>query len=370
MRIYSVTSLAALMTAAAPGFAQDPSVQQSSIWSGWSTYADVQLQARYDAVAISEFSGDWRRDFTPRSDRNLLFQRNHANAGVEKDGWFLGYDIRQDASLVADGQTLDLIRRIKQQDRPDGAVVYDLNARMTSWRAQGAQFGRRFAERLDRPGFSFSVGIYGKPVYRDNQVSGSLSATPPDQFAADLVQRDINTRASIPFQNGSASGSGATFSAGLRLPVTQELTASLVVEDLFSCIRLTNVPVTVQQVNTAAAHYDSQRFVTFTPLLTGSNTQQSQNVSLPRYSTADLVYTDGAWSARGAVVRFAGVTMPEVSAARQFAFGEVSARYEFRYKMVGLGYRYKGLNIAMASDSLSARSAKAAQVAANYRWQF
>lgn len=362
----------AAATAAASGFGQDMSTEPSpgSRFAGWSPYLDIQLQARYDGIAISEFNQDWRRDFSPRAGRNVLFQRNHANAGLQKDRWFFGYDIRQDALLVTDDQTLELVRRIKQHDRPDIPVSYDLNAHMTSWRAEGVQFGRWFSDSPNQPTFLFSIGLYGKPAYRNNQITGSLSATPPDQLTADLQQRDVNTGAALPFQRGGASGSGITFSAGLRLPVTQSLTASLIVEDLFSRISLSHVPVTQQRVNTAAAHYDSQRFVSFTPLLSGTKTQVSQMFSLPAYGTADLVYTDGMWRTRGAVVRFAGVTMPEVSVTRQLPYGEFSTSYEFRYRVVGLGYRYKVFNIALASDSFSVRSARSAHFGMGYQYQF
>ena len=362
--------LIAASIACMPALAED---MRTSASDDLGAYAEVRLQQQYDGIAIRRFDGDWSRGFAPHAGRNLLFQRNRAAAGLEKDGWRVGYEFRQEAFLATDRQTMDFIALVKQHVRPDVATSYNLQAHLQSWRASGLQVGRLFhlPAFASRPTLlDVSVSLYGAPVYRDNRVAGTVDYTPPQTFGANLIQRDANSRGDFPFRAGSTSGNGASISAAIKVAVTDAIEARLRIDDLFSRLRLTGLPVTVQRANTAAAQFDSRNFVSFQPVLSGMNTQEDITTALPRYASAALDYTDGAWSGQLQLDRYAGVSMPQAGLSHQFSWGKVTGSYLMRYQAIGLAYEYGQFRIGAQTDALHASRANAINFQTSYSHRF
>lgn len=95
--------------------------------TAWQAYAGVQLWAAYDAIPIRQFDGNWA-PYAPRDGRNVFLQRHRAEAGVEKDGWRVGLEYRQEGRLVTNRDTLDFYHAAQQSLRPDGARAYTFDA--------------------------------------------------------------------------------------------------------------------------------------------------------------------------------------------------------------------------------------------------
>lgn len=355
-----------------------PPIDASLPWfsprtSNWALFADTRIQEQYDAIPIRRFDSDWSQGFAPHAGRNLLFQRNRAAAGVEKDGWRIGVEIRQEALLVTDRQTLAFIAMVKQHIKPEDAASYKLQAQMESWKASGIQVGRLF--KLPAPAgmhssLDVSVALYGKPVYRDNAVAGTVGYTPPETFGADLIQRDANTRASFPFQTAGTSGRGASASVALDIAVTEAVNAKLRVDDLFSRLRFSALPVTTQRANTTSARFDSQNFVSFQPVLSGMNVQQDSSNTIRRYASAALEYADGAWGANLQLDRYAGVSMPLVGLSHKFSWGKITGSYMVRYNAAALSYEQGRFRISAQTDALHTSNANVIGLQASYRHLF
>ena len=378
--VLCLLAVGAVGAACAPAMANDAPAPGGAATSwfapqsgSWGVYAEARVQQQYDGIPIRRFDSDWSQGFAPHAGRNLLFQRNRAAAGIEKDGWRIGVEMRQEALLVTDRQTMDLIAMVKQHVRPNAAMTYDLQAHMQSWKASGVQVGRLFQlpPLAGRPALlDVSVAFYGKPVYRDNSVGGTVGYTPPQTFGADLTQRDANSRGDFPFRTGGTSGNGASVSAAINVAVTDAVEARLRIDDLFSRLRLTALPVTTQRANTASAQFDSRNFVSFQPVLSGMNTQENVTTTIARYATAALEYTDAAWSGNLQLDRYAGVNMPQVGLSHRFSWGKVTGSYLMRYKAVGLAYEQGRFRIGAQTDALHTSGANLIGMQASYSYLF
>lgn len=341
--------------------------------SGWAPYVEVRLWEAYDGIPIKQFESDWSVGFAPRAGRNVMFQRNRVEAGVEKGPWRLAVEFRQEAVLRTTGDTMRLVHRYKQRIKLSEPATFDVAAAAEGWSAKGLRASRWFeipGVAARAPRLNLAVALYGTPRVRENSLAGQVAGNADDEYSFSVAQTDVNSRFRYPFMREKAGGSGASVSAALDWPLGEASRFTLKLDDLWGRLKLRNVPQTEQVVDSAVAHYDDEGYVNYRPLLSGQNSQISKTVKMRRSGAAALSSRFGAWGAALQVERYAGTTIPTLTASREFGWGKLSASVETRFKTLGLGFERGDFHVALQADRLDLSEAKSFGLNLGYRHAF
>jgi hypothetical protein len=337
--------------------------------SGWAPFVEIDLWRAADAMPVSQIDSDWRTGFSPRAGRNVALTRNRAIAGAESTQWRIGYEVRQDASLDTDRETLEMVRLYKQRQDPEAPRTFDAHAKYLNWSARGLRIGRHLEgpKVAGRPiRILLSAAWYGDARYRRDEAAGSVRYLGAGAYAFNASEIDIDSRERLPFLNGNTDASGISISVASEVPLSESLTLHIKIDDLWSRLRWRNLPVSRQTINSNVTSTDSEGFLNYRPLLTGRNEQIDDALSLRRYGAAELSYRHGDWRYATQIERFAGVTIPTFSVGRHFAWGEVTARFETRFHSVGLGYAFGNFRVLLQSDAFNQSKAKAQAILLSY----
>jgi hypothetical protein len=70
--------------------------------------------------------------------------QDRATFGVESSQWRIGYEVRQEASLDTDRETLEMVRLYKQRRDPDAPRTFAPRVEYRNWSAHGLRIGHHF----------------------------------------------------------------------------------------------------------------------------------------------------------------------------------------------------------------------------------
>jgi hypothetical protein len=338
--------------------------------SAWHPFVEARAWAAYDAVAIADLGGDWSRGFSPKADRNVLLQRSRAEIGVEKGEWRLGWEFRQDATVVTDRQTLEFIRLYKQRSKPPTGTTTDLAAQFNAWSAQGPRLGRWFgpAGAGWMPRVYLSGAIYTKAALREGDASGTVHYTASDQYDVNVRRTDANSNYRYPFMQQEPDASGASVSLAMAWRLSEAVSVDANIDDLWSAMRWRNLPVKDDRLDSRITEYDAQGYVNYRPLLNGANRQVARNSALARSGGAMVTVDFGPVSVATGVERLAGVNIPTVALAHQFGWGKLTTRLESRFRTIGVGIDTGRFHLAVQTDSLRLHQAKALGLSLGLRY--
>lgn len=327
----------------------------------WHPFVEARAWAAYDAFPIADLDSDWSRGFSPKSDRNVLLHRNRAEIGVEKGAWRIGWEFREDTTVVTDRQTLEFIRRFKQRVKPSAATTDDLAARFNSLTAQGPRLGRWFGAPANgwTPRVYVSGAIYTKAALREGDAAGTVQYAPLDQYGFNVRRTDANSRYRYPFMQQEPGASGASVSLALAWRLSPAVSIDANIDDLWSAMRWRNLPVKEDRIDSRVTEYDAQGYVNYLPLLTGTNRQVARNGALARSGGAMLTVDLGPASVATGVERLAGINIPTLALAHQYGWGKLTTRIETRFRTIGVGIDTERFHLALQTDSLRLGKAKA-----------
>ena len=344
----------------------------AALTAGWTVYSDLSLWQASDAVPVSQVDGEWTA-YSPRSGRNTFLMRNRVAAGVEKNRWRLGLELRQDAWLATDRETLDAFTMYQDKRKPAPPASFALQARYFSWRAQGLRIGHK-VEGLRIAGrtasIDLSAAVYGKQRLRERSIAGTLSYPKAETYAFEASHIDADSRMTYPFMGEAPSASGAALSLAATLPLAEAWTLRVQADDLASRLRWKNLPLNTESLSSSVTSYDEQGYVNYQPLLSGRKQQVERSFRIPRYSAAALDYRYQDWGAGLQVARYAGETIPTLSVSRRFGWLTLHGSVETRFDSAGLGLEAGNFRVLLQSDSLKLDEAKARSLQLHYHIMF
>jgi hypothetical protein len=327
---------------------------------GWTVFSELSAWQASDAVPISQIDGEWTA-YSPRSGRNTALMRNRVAAGAEKNRWRLGLELRQDAYLTTDRETLDAFYIYQQKRKPTPPASFALQARYFSWRAQGLRIGYTF----DGPriaGRSSSIGIsaavYGNQQLRERSIEGTLSYPQADTYGFAASHMDANSRMTYPFMGEAPSARGAGLSLAATVPLAQSWTLRVQADDVASRLRWKNLPLNIESLSSDVTSYDENGYVQYQPLLSGRKRQLDRQFRIPRYTDAALDYRYQDWGASVHVARYAGETIPTLSLSHRFGWLTLRGNVETRFDSAGIGLEAGNFSFLLQSDSLRLDEAK------------
>lgn len=339
--------------------------------AAWRADGKVQAWAAYDAIAIRDFTGDWGLHYTPRDGRNVFLQRDRVEAGVEKDGWRVGLEYRLEMTLESNRDTVEMYHYYLQRQDPDRARRFVADAHLKSWAAGGMRVGRTFALGDAKAPVLLMVSgaAYGHVRNRDGDASGSVTYSVTDAYRFDGAYFGSNTNYRYPFMPDVAEkSSGASLSAALQWPLSSQLTANLAVNDLWSRMRWTNLPVIDKVIHSDVRTVDSDGYINYQPQISGKSSVIERRGTIGASTALNLRYTLDQWTLRAGVERIAGVNIPRAAASYATPWGSFSTSYDSRFNMVGLGYDYGALRLRISGNRLPLldSSAFAAELGLHY----
>ena len=344
----------------------------ATVEEGWTVYTDLSAWQAGDAVPISQLDGEWTR-YSPRAGRNSAIMRIRAAAGVEKNRWRVGVELRQEATLSTDRESLDVYFMYQQKNKPAPPASFAVQARYFSWRAQGLRIGHTFdGPRIaGRPSsIELSAAAYGKQRLRERSISGTLTYPESDTYGVMASHVDANSRMTSPFMGEAPSASGAGLSLAATLPLATDWTLRVQADDFASRLRWKDLPVNTETLNSEAKSYDASGYVNYSPLLKGRKQQVERSFRIPRYTAAALDYRYQDWGASVQVAHYAGETIPTLSLSRQVGWLTLRANVETRFDSAGVGVEAGNLRLMVQSDALRLNEAKARSLQLHYHSVF
>ncbi|MET0980679.1 MAG: hypothetical protein ABWY02_01140 [Telluria sp.] len=340
--------------------------------AGWTVYTDVSVWQASDAVPISQIEDEWTA-YSPRNGRNTALMRNRVAAGVEKNGWRLGLELRQDAWLATDRASLDAYHMYQQKRNPVPPASLALQGRYFSWQAQGLRIGYtvegpRIAGRASS--IEMSGAAYGRQRLRERSFGGTLNYPQADTYGFAASHIDANSRMIYPFMGEAPRASGAGLSLAATVPLAEAWTLRVQADDVASRLRWKNLPVNTESLRSDVRSYDENGYVNYQPLLSGRKRQLERSFRIPRYTAAALDYRFQAWGAGVQVARYGGETIPTLSVSRGFGWLTVQANVETRFDSAGLGLEAGNFRFLLQSDSFRLDEAKARSLQLHYHVNF
>lgn len=339
---------------------------------GWRVYSDISVWQASDAVPISQLDDTWTA-YAPRAGRNTALMRNRVAAGVEKNRWRLGLELRQDAWLSTDRASLDAVYMYQQKRKPAPPASFALRAQYFSWRAQGLRIGHS----VDGPrirgrasSFELSGAVYGKQLLRERSIRATLTYPQADRHGVVATHIDANSRMRYPFMGETPSATGAGLSLAATVPLLDAWTLRLQADDLASRLRWKHLPVNAESLDSDASSYDAHGHVNYQPLLSGRKRQVERSVRIPRHSSAALDYRYQDWGAGVQVARYAGETIPTLSLSHRFGWLTLQGNVETRFDSAGIGLEAGNFRVMLQSDTFKLDEAKSRSLQLHYHVVF
>lgn len=340
----------------------------AALTEGWTTYSDLSVWQASDAVPISQIDGQWS-DYSPRAGRNTALMRNRISAGVGKNRWRLGAELRQDAWLSTNRESLDAFHLYQQKRKPAAPASFVLQGQYFSWKALGLRAGYTFdGPRIGTRTASFEISgaVYGNQRLRERSVDGVLAYPQSGTYGFAATHIDANSRMTYPFMGDPARASGAGLSLAATLPLLDAWTLRLQADDLASRLRWTNLPINTETLTSEVKSYDGNGYINFAPMLSGRKRQETRSFRVPRYTAAALDYQAGHWGAGVHVARYAQVTIPTFSLSRRFPWLTLRANAETRFGSAGIGVETGNFRLMLQSDAIRLDEARTRSLQLHY----
>lgn len=339
---------------------------------GWTVYADVSAWQASDAVPLGQLDEEWTA-YSPRKGRNTALMRTRAAAGVAKDRWRLGLELRQDAWLNTDRDSLDAFHMVQQKRKPAPPARFALQARYFSWQAHGLRIGYAFhgpqvAGRASS--VELSAAAYGRQRLRERSIRGTVSHPAPDTYDFAASHVDADSRMTYPFMGEAPSAQGAGLSLAASVPLAAAWTLRLQADDVASRLRWKNLPVNTEALGSDVSSYDEHGYVNYRPLLSGRKRQLDRSFRIPRYTAAALDYRYRDWGASLQVARYAGETIPTLSLTHRFGWLTLLGNVETRFDTAGIGLEAGNVRLLLQADSFRLNEAKARSLQLHYHVNF
>jgi hypothetical protein len=361
MKRFLLTLLVSLGAPASPALATDLLSADNPALAGAApgVYLDGQAFFGNDIVPLVEVNKDWSRGFHPRNGKNYALISTRIEAGMQWQGFRLGYIERNEWLASANRDSLDVVRTDRQKLDYDNGRTYALEYRLRGFAADGARLTKSFSNDMGS-GWTLGWGgaasmLKGRKV-RSEDINGSATATGGRNYTAsvdwtrDYSRTDTVAEAFAPaFQAGSPSGQGYAADFGVTLARQDGLRFEWIASDVIGRMSWQDIPEkTLSGSNLPGAALPGGRKWRV-DLAQSLPVKHALSVSIPT-SVADVELGD---------TLFQGLHLPRIGLAKRIGDWTTRLDYDFRFSTIGIGVAYRWLYFNMRSDSLSENKAHA-----------
>jgi hypothetical protein len=334
-------------------------------------YLDGQAFFGNDIVPLTQINKDWSQGYHPRNGKNYALVSTRVEAGMQWQGFRLGYIDRNEWLATGNRDSLDIVRADRQKLDYDNGRNYVLDYRLRGFAADGARLTKSFSNALGS-GWTLGWGgaasvLRGRRV-RVEDISGSATATGGRNFTAnvdwtrDYSRTDTIAEGFAPaFQNGNPSGQGYAADIGLSFARQDGLRFEWIASDVVGRMSWSDIPEkTLSGTNLPGAALPGGRKWRV-DLAQSLPVKHALSVSIPT-SFADIELGDTLYQ---------GLHLPRIGLAKRLDAGWTARLdYDFRFSTVGVGLSYRWFYFNVRSDSLSVDKARAFGLGLGARLEF
>jgi hypothetical protein len=329
-------------------------------------YASAQRFHSDDIAPVTQENGNWSAGYRPRAGANVTLDFINFEAGIQSEGYRVGFIYRSDLYISESHDMADFVRANRQQLNFDPGRTYSLDYHANGFTADGVRITKSFSNSFGA-GWEFQWGgaaslLQGRSLAIQDVTGNSLSVTGGRgnnvtggynynfNGTGDLgtMTNQIGALPGAPNPGNSSTSVGYSLDIGIGVAREDGLRFDWVVSDALGRMRWNNSSVLTGKVIFPAGYFINPPIqVNVTETLPVKN---SLSVYVPT-RIADVLMSDTVYH---------GINMPRIGLSKHFnSDWAASIDYESRFQTVGVGASYRWLYVNFRTDTLQLNRAHA-----------
>jgi len=343
-----------------PGFWSGSSCAAAE--SEWTTFTDIYVSGVSEALPVIETFGGFDGDLDEHGD--FAYTHNIARLGMQKGDWAFSAFYRYDYYFSFDPDTAELVVREKHDVPVEPDRTYRLELDAIHAESVGFSVARAFSWRDD---WRMRARINVMRAYDvvDGSIRGTVHADAQGKFSG-FLEIDYVYGKDYLFDRPNVdrpTGWGGSLDLFVEVDLTDTIEVSLEAEDLFSRIEWDDAPSTTAVINSATTRIDERGLLDVKPLLSGFEGERDFTQKLPERYKFKVGYAPGPWRWEFEMRHIEWADYYRVNV--DYRLGDdldFNFAYGFTTNALGLGARYRKLEMFVMSDKLDVRDARALEL--------
>ncbi len=313
-----------------------------------------------DAISLSEFIGDWKSHYHPKSGENIALQDLSVELGKQlESGYYVGIFHRYDVFISADKDFADFYYTVKNKKPLLSDRVYGMDLDIYGLRASGLRLAKgielyRHKQEVIMIGVGVQV-LFGHDMQEGDIRGSGLSRGDKSYHIEANSHYNYTQNYLYDLDVDKANGLGYGMDFALSYSNSEYgFFVSFVANDLLGKLYWKDLPYSEVTIETNNKSNDTEGYATYAPSIYGVEKYHdiSQDIE-PRYRLkfSQKLSEKGLLSvgvSHAYAENFPFIRWDEALDALQ----DVGISYEGRFHSVGLDYRYKGFSCGLMADSL------------------
>lgn len=334
-------------------------------------YLSAEAFQANDALAIRQYLGEWRGEYSPRAGTNAGLLSARTEIGAQWHGFRLGALYRAQARVETNRDTTDVVRQYNTDSGYDAGRSYVLDYKSAGFSANGLRLSKSVTiplgeQWISRWGAAAAL-LEGKQL-KVETTSGSVIALDAKDFSANANLTSANNNLDIndpilfnPFVRPQQAfgGQGYAVDAGLVLRRDDGLQMEVAINDLAGRMDWKNVPQRFTSYNTATKYFDAQGYARFNATASAMSSFVNYGQELDPRVWLAVSYPLGRYEAQLATSYSQNLWLPEVNVRFPItADWRMKGGYDTHFSTVLVGLQHQWFECSMRTDNLDLTRAK------------
>lgn len=265
----------------------------------WTVDASVNLEAIGQGLPVLMLAGDtWPQYRTdrPSTARAALWARAELQA-THPSGWRFATVARQEASLVASADAVDLAAAYATSSNPGVPRTYRVDAQAHQWRANGLKLGTPWLTLDSTESVKWQADLQYLQLTKlaTTSANGTVQYQGNGVYDLDLHAVQANLGVSGPYLAASnTSGWGASLSGQLAAELAPQLHLTVAVDDLLSTLQWSGLATDSSAIQSAAVTRAADGTLDYGPLIQGRKYLSDIRKEIGPTATAKLAWRPSA----------------------------------------------------------------------------
>ncbi len=254
---------------------------------GLSAYTEINSFSYSEPVSVNAQINKW--DDHLHADARRAFTYNRVEAGVKHArGWHIGAIWRYDYRLSFSPDTAQVYHSSENDIALEKSRTYNLNLEVEHFRAHGVTLGHVF--RWPKLIIAPSVSLLRADELMDGSLRGLMTVDADGEYSASAKVDYYYSEDALFDRPLTSSPEGWGYGVDLSLAWTPiaNTEITLAIQDLFATIYWDRAPYTRASVLTEAKRSDENGFLSFEPVLSGTESFADYSQRLPNRHTLTI----------------------------------------------------------------------------------
>ena len=332
-----------------------------------------EISLEFDSLTYSEpytidgLINDLRGDL---SSGNTAFTFNELKLSYQKNNWHIALLSRADYLLKFNADTAELFYQIENGVALDTDRKYLIDLQAEHIIAKGVQFGYQW--QFDNDSWlSTDISLLKASKLMSGELYGSWQETSTEQLTD--LSLDYHYSKDLLFKSpvSHATGTGIAIDVAGYWQYDENYSADFTIKDLFSQIHWSDASYTRVTANSISNVSIVNGQLDVKPILSGYTGEERYKQKLPQRWLVGVNYRQRKHSFRSEIFYVSGYVFPRLKYQyRPTLHVKYSTGYDFKSEALRLGLSYYGLDLNLATDSLSKKKAHSLTVTAALKLAF